>query len=617
MKKLASLLLTAALVLGLALPATASDASPVVILHTNDVHTATDRYAAVAAYRTEMEQQYGTDRVTLVDSGDAIQGGPIGTLTEGASLVDIMNYLGYDYAIPGNHEFDYGMDVLLNLAENRAQYTYLSCNLLDQSGQSVFAPYAVADYGDVQVAYVGVSTPETLTKSDPTHFQDDVGNYIYSFCEGGNGQDLYTAVQNAVDASRAEGADYVVALAHLGMEGTTSQWTSSAVIANTTGIDVVIDGHSHEAYQQEVSNKAGEPVALVQTGTQLANLGCLILDPATGEVTTQLLSLEGEDTPVDSDTQAYLAQVNSQFEEELQQVVGSTSVSLKATAENNYDWAVRVGETNLGDLVADAYRYSLGADIGLANGGGVRADIAVGEITYQDLLSVQPYGNELCLVEATGQEVLDALEMGVRLYPESSGGFLQVSGVTFTVDASIPSSVQVSDQGAFLGVDGPYRVTDVMVGGQSLELDKVYTVSSHNYLIKSGGDGFTMFQDNTLLKDSVILDNQALISFFTDEMGGQVGADYQDPAGQGRITILNASSQPEEQPEETQPGTEEPSAQPQDRIYTVQKGDSLWRIASKELGSGKRWQEIYELNRSAISNPSLIYIGQELKLPQA
>lgn len=617
MKKLASLLLTAALVLGLALPATAADASPVVILHTNDVHTATDRYAAVAAYRTEMEQQYGTDRVTLVDAGDAIQGGPIGTLTEGASLVDIMNYLGYDYAIPGNHEFDYGMDVLLDLAENRAQYTYLSCNLLDQSGQSVFAPYAVADYGDVQVAYVGVSTPETLTKSDPTHFQDDGGNYIYSFCEGGNGQDLYTAVQNAVDASRAEGADYVVALAHLGMEGTTSQWTSSAVIANTTGIDVVIDGHSHEAYQQEVSNKAGEPVALVQTGTQLANLGCLILDPATGEVTTQLLSLEGEDTPVDSDTQAYLAQVNSQFEEELQQVVGSTSVSLKATAENNYDWAVRVGETNLGDLVADAYRYSLGADIGLANGGGVRADIAVGEITYQDLLSVQPYGNELCLVEATGQEVLDALEMGVRLYPESSGGFLQVSGVTFTVDASIPSSVQVSDQGAFLGVDGPYRVTDVMVGGQSLELDKVYTVSSHNYLIKSGGDGFTMFQDNTLLKDSVILDNQALISFFTDEMGGQVGADYQDPAGQGRITILNASSQPEEQPEETQPGTEEPSAQPQDRIYTVQKGDSLWRIASKELGSGKRWQEIYELNRSAISNPSLIYIGQELKLPQA
>ena len=612
MKKLLSLLLTAALTLGLAVPALAAESDPVVILHTNDVHTATDGYPAVASYRQEMEAQYGADRVTLVDAGDAIQGGPIGTLTQGASLVDMMNYVGYDYAIPGNHEFDYGMDVLLDLAENKAQYTYLSCNLLDNGGQSVFAPYAVEDYGDVQVAYVGISTPETLTKSNPTHFQDGSGSYIYSFCEDSSGQVLYTAVQKAVDSARSDGADYVVALAHLGMEGTTAQWTSSAVIANTTGIDLVIDGHSHEAYQQQVSNLEGEAVDLVQTGTQLANLGCVILDPATGDITTQLISLEGEDVPSDPDTQAYLAEINSQFEQELNQVVGSTAVELKATAENGYDWAVRVEETNLGDLVADAYRWALGADIGLANGGGVRADIPAGDITYQSLLSVQPYGNELCLVEATGQEVLDALEMGARLYPESSGGFLQVSGVTFTIDASIPSSVQLSDQGAFLGVDGPYRVTDVKVNGQSLELDKVYTVSSHNYLIKSGGDGFTMFQDNTLLKDCVILDNQALINFFVEELGGQVGEDYQNPAGQGRITVLNASAQPQ-QPED-QP---QPEEQPQDRTYTVQKGDSLWRIAAKELGSGRRWQEIYELNRRVISNPSLIFVGQKLKLPQA
>ena len=606
MKKMLSLLLTAALVMGMAIPALAAESTPVVILHTNDVHTATDGYAAVAAYRTQLEEEYGTGRVTLVDAGDAIQGGPIGTLTEGASLVDIMNYVGYGYAIPGNHEFDYGMDVLLDLAEHEAQYTYLSCNLLDGAGESVFAPYAVEDYGDVQVAYVGVSTPETLTKSNPTHFQDDSGKYIYSFCEDSSGQALYAAVQNAVDSAREEGADYVVALVHLGMEGTTAQWTSSAVIANTTGINLVLDGHSHEAYQQQVSNLDGEPVDLVQTGTQLANLGCAILDPATGEITTQLISLEGEDVPADPDTQAYLAQVNGQFEEELNQVVGSTAVQLKATAENGYDWAVRVGETNLGDLVADAYRWALGADIGLCNGGGVRADIPVGDITYQSLLSVQPYGNELCLVEATGQEVLDALEMGARLYPESSGGFLQVSGVTFAIDASIPSSVRLSDQGAFLGVDGPYRVTDVKVNGQSLELDKVYTVSSHNYRIKSGGDGFTMFQDNTLLKDCVTLDNQALIDFFMNGLGGQVGTDYQDPAGQGRITILNVSSQPED-----------PGAGRQVRTYTVQKGDCLWSIAARELGAGRRWQEIYELNRDLISNPSLIFVGQELTLPQA
>lgn len=617
MKRIATLLLTAALVLGLAAPAMAADSAPVVILHTNDVHTSTDGYAAVAAYRAEMEKQYGSDRVTLVDAGDAIQGGPIGTLTKGASLVDIMNEAGYDFAIPGNHEFDYGMDVLLDLARSRAQYTYLSCNLLDRDGNTVFAPYVVEDYGDVQVAYVGISTPETLTKSNPTHFQDGNGTYIYSFCEGGNGQALYTAVQGAVDSARAEGADYVVALAHLGMEGTASVWSSGAVIAHTTGIDVLIDGHSHEVYQQQAANLDGALVDLVQTGTQLANLGCILLDPATGDITTQMISLKGENVPADPDTQAYLDQVNGQFEEELNRVVGGTSVQLKATAENGFDWAVRVSETNLGDLVADAYRWSLGADIGLCNGGGVRADIAVGDLTYQDLLSVQPYGNELCLVEATGQEILDTLEMGARLYPESNGGFLQVSGVTFTIDASVPSSVTLSDQGAFLGVDGPYRVTDVKVGGQPLELDKVYTVSSHNYLIKSGGNGFTMFQDNTLLKDSVMLDNQALIDFVIGGLNGQVGADYQNPAGQGRITILNVSSQPEETPE-TQPATEpETTPEAQNRIYTVQKGDCLWCIAAKELGSGRRWQEIYELNRSAISNPALIFVGQELKLPQA
>ncbi len=620
MKNIPRILLATALVLGLTSPAYASDFAPIVILHTNDVHTATQGYAAVAAYEKELAGQYGADRVTLVDAGDAIQGGPIGTLTEGASLVDIMNYVGYDYAIPGNHEFDYGMDVFLNLAKEQAQYTYLSCNLLDQTGSTVVSPYAVEDYGDVQVAYVGISTPETLTKSNPTHFQDNSGHYIYSFCEGENGQALYTAVQNSVDAARAEGADYVVALSHLGMEGSTSAWNAASVIANTTGIDLVIDGHSHEVYQQQAANQAGEMVDLVQTGTQLANLGCIRLDPATGEITTQMLSLEGEDVPSDPDTQAYLDEVNSQFEAELSQVVGSTSVQLKATAENGFDWAVRVSETNLGDLVADAYRWALGADVGLANGGGVRADVDAGELTYQDLLSVQPYGNELCLVEATGQEILDALELGAHLYPESSGGFLQVSGVTFTIDASIPSSVKLSEQGAFLGVDGPYRVTDVKIGGKDLKLDQVYTVSSHNYLIKSGGDGFTMFQDNTLLKDCVILDNQALINYVVDELGGQVGDAYLDPAGQGRITILNASAQPEEPEEQPQP--EEPEEQPepeqpQSHTYTVQKGDSLWRIAAQELGAGRRWQEIYELNRVTISNPSMIFVGQELTLPQA
>ena len=226
MKRIAGLFLAVVLLLGLAAPSAAADSAPVVILCTNDVHTATDGYAVVAACRDQMEQRYGAGRVTLVDAGDAIQGGPIGTLTNGSSLVDIMNHVGYDYAVPGNHEFDYGMDVFLDLAQNRAQYTYLSCNFLGQTGDAVLSPYALEDYGDVQVAYLGISTPETLTKSNPTHFQDDGGSYLYSFCEGGGGQELYQAVQQAVDSARDDGADYVVALAHLGMEGVTPAWTS-------------------------------------------------------------------------------------------------------------------------------------------------------------------------------------------------------------------------------------------------------------------------------------------------------------------------------------------------------------------------------------------------------
>ena len=397
----------------------------------------------------------------------------------------------------------------------------------------------------------------------------------------------------------------MVALAHLGMEGVTPAWTSGPVIANTTGIDLVIDGHSHEAYRQQAANLEGEPVDLVQTGTQLVNLGCILLDPDTGGITVEMLPVEGDEAPVDPDTKDYLEQIYGGFEEELNRVVGSTSVSLRATAENGFDWAVRVSETNLGDLVADAYRFALGADIGLANGGGIRADIAAGDITYRDLLNVQPYGNELCLVEATGQEILDALELGARSYPESSGGFLQVSGLSYVIDTTVPSGVRLSDQGAFLGVDGPRRVADVKVDGQPLDPEGIYTVSSHNYLIKSGGDGYTMFQDNKLLKDCVVLDNQALISFFVEQMDGRVGEEYQNPAGQGRITLRTVPSEPG--PDATQQ---------QNRTYTVKPGDSLWRIAARELGSGRRWQEIYALNRELISNPSLIFPGQELTLPQ-
>lgn len=553
----------------------ASKDGAVSIVFTNDVHCAIDQqvdkdgnvtgigYAGVAAYANAQKGLYGAGNVTLVDAGDAIQGGPVGTLTKGAALVQIMNAVGYDYAIPGNHEFDYGMDQF-NALVKQAGATYLSCNFTklnaDGSKASVFAPFAIEAYKDadvaaddadgvLKVAYVGISTPETLTKSSPANFQDAAGNYIYGFCQDETGEALYAAVQSAVDEARAQGADYVVAVGHLGIEGTTSRWTSEAVIKHTAGIDALIDGHSHEAYDktvgsegaagaiQTLANSDGDKVVLVQTGTKLANVGNLVIDAdeADGQDVTAQLVPASECKDEDAAVKKVVDQVNGELADVLNKVVGKTDVALTIVDADGVR-QVRHHETNMGDLVADAYRSAVGADIALANGGGVRASIAAGDITNNDLLSVQPYGNELCLIEATGQEILDALEMGASNAPEEFGGFLQVSGLSYKIDVSIPSSVKTDENGNFVIVDGERRVFDVKVGGQAIDATKTYKVASHGYMLLEGGDGLTMFKDNKVLQENVILDNQALINYITNDLKGVVGERYANATGEGRIT---------------------------------------------------------------------------------
>lgn len=553
----------------------ASKDGAVSIVFTNDVHCAIDQqvdkdgnvtgigYAGVAAYANAQKSLYGAGNVTLVDAGDAIQGGPVGTLTKGAALVQIMNAVGYDYAIPGNHEFDYGMDQF-NALVKQADAMYLSCNFTklnaDGSKASVFAPFAIETYKDadvaaddadgvLKVAYVGISTPETLTKSSPANFQDAAGNYIYGFCQDETGEALYAAVQSAVDEARAQGADYVVAVGHLGIEGTTSRWTSEAVIKHTAGIDALIDGHSHEAYDktvgsevaagaiQTLANSDGDKVVLVQTGTKLANVGNLVIDAdaADGQEVTAQLVPASECKDEDAAVKKVVDQVNGELADVLNKVVGKTDVALTIVDADGVR-QVRHHETNMGDLVADAYRAAVGADIALANGGGVRASIAAGDITNNDLLSVQPYGNELCLIEATGQEILDALEMGASNAPEEFGGFLQVSGLSYKIDASIPSSVKTDENGNFVSVDGERRVFDVKVGDQAIDATKTYKVASHGYMLLEGGDGLTMFKDNKVLQENVILDNQALINYITNDLKGVVGERYANATGEGRIT---------------------------------------------------------------------------------
>ena len=597
MRKFLSLLLTMAMVLSLAV--TVNAAAPkedITILHTNDVHCDYEKYAKVATLHKSAD--------LLVDAGDHVQGGVIGTLSKGEYIVDIMNYLKYDAAVPGNHEFDYGMDQFLHIAKDLAKYPYISANFTGKDGKPYFDAYKMFEVKGVKVAFVGVCTPETFTKSTPTYFQDANGNYIFGFCEGNNGADLYNAVQKAIDAAKAAGADYIIGLGHLGIDEQSSPWMSKEVIANTTGFDAFIDGHSHSTFSETIKDKSGKEVVFEQTGTKLANVGKLTIK-TDGTIAHENIDLSAVEE--DADAKAYIAGITEKFDALQKKVVAKTTVTLTTKGADGKR-AVRSAETNLGDLCADAYRLLLGADVAFVNGGGVRADINAGDITYGDIINVHPFGNSACLVEVTGQQLKDALELGSAAYPGESGGFLQVSGLTYTINADIPSSVVKNDKSEFVKVDGAYRVSDIMVGGQPLDVNKTYTLASHNYMLKDAGDGYTMFgtKNVKVLQDEVMIDNQVLINYIVEKLGGVVGAEYAAP--QGRITIKTApvvEPQPEPKPE--------PTPAPTGDTYTVVAGDCLWNIAYKLYGTGTLYTKLAEANK--IADPYIIYIGQILTVP--
>ena len=466
-------------------------ADDIVILYTNDVHAnitggsskaPTLTYEQVAWYRNNLQTPYSL----LVDAGDAIQGEAISTLTHGEAIVEVMNAAGYDYATFGNHEFDYGMDQLLDTIVPAAKYQYLTCNFARLDGTAIAGvkPYAIETFGSKKVAVIGISTPESFVKSTPTYFQDKDGNYIYTFAEGNNGQDLYDSVQKTIDAAKKDGADYVVAVAHLGIDESSEPWRSTDVIANTTGLDAVLDGHSHSTIPQEiVKSKDGKDVVLSSTGTKLNNLGKLTIS-ADGKIHSELIS--DREIEKDAKTKEVVDKIVAEFQALLNKVVAHTDVDLTTQNPEGTARAIRNRETNLGDLCADAYRVTLGADIAIVNGGGIRADIPAGDITYNQIIKVHPYGNMACVVEATGQEILDALEMASRNtmaeYVSESvdengnkvynavgemGGFLQVSGMKYTINTAVESTVKTDDKGSFVSVEGARRVQDVQVLNQT------------------------------------------------------------------------------------------------------------------------------------------------------
>ena len=555
MKKALSLILTVCLLASLFVGFNSAGAfaegedQDILILFTSDVHCGIDQgwgYAGLYAVKENLSKDYN---VLLVDDGDAIQGEPIGTMTKGEAIIDIMNVMGYDVAIPGNHEFDYGMDRFLELTE-KAEFPYISCNF-NKEGELVFEPWLMKEIGGVKIAFVGVTTPYTLRSSTPRYFMDNSGNYIYGFLQDETGEGVYNAVQESVDAARAEGADYVIVMGHIGNETECAPWMYSDVISHVSGIDAWLDGHSHDTDQVIMQDKDGKDVVRTACGTKLANIGALHIT-RDGAISSELYSWNSSVAApkllnIDNAAAEAVSAATDELNAKLAEVVANTTVDLiinDPVAKTDDGKAVRIirrAETNLGDLCADAYLDQSGeADIAFVNGGGIRVPINKGDITLNDILKVHPFGNSLTVIEVTGQQVLDALEWSVHALPGEFGGFDHVAGLTFEYDATIDSPCVQDEKGFFDHVDETMerRVRNVLVAGEPIDPEAVYKLASHDYQLLNNGDGYTMYDGAKVLQESVKLDNQVLIDYITGTLGGSVGAGYEEPYGQGRIVSV-------------------------------------------------------------------------------
>ncbi len=530
MKKIISVILSIVFVLGI-FP-TVSFAAPntenIIILYENDVHCAVEGYSKLSAMKKELQERYAY--VGVVSVGDYIQGSSLGAISQGEYIVELMNLVGYDALTLGNHEFDYRMDRLAELA--CLMNTKPVCCNFQKIGEteSYYEPYTIVSYGDVDIAYIGITTPHTITSSSPAQFKDDNGEYIYTF----NPETLYDIVQDNIDSAKSAGADYVIALSHIGYADDETHGDIEDIedlIRNTDGFDVVLDAHSHSVIEgKTVVDEGGNEVLLSSTGTKFEYIGKLTISD--GEFKTELINT-AEYQKTDPDIDSYIEKINAEYAVLGERKVAFSEVDL-ITQDADGNRLVRNTETNLGDLCAEAVRSVMGADIGYMNGGGIRADIMTGDITFNDLLSVFPFNNTIVLAEVNGQTIKDMMEMAMMMWPEEDGSFPHLSGITFSVNTDIPSSVVVNEMEEFVSVDGPYRVYDIKIFNsetgkyEPMELTETYTIASHNYFLLEQGSGMKMLEDAVILQNEGLLDVEALEYYIVENLGGTVGEQYRD-----------------------------------------------------------------------------------------
>lgn len=536
----------------------------ITIVHTNDTHSRVEAGIGFAKIAAKVKELKAANPNTLVvDAGDTLHGQTFATISKGESIIKVMNAIGYDVMTPGNHDFNYGQDRLVELA-GLAKFPIISANFVKADGTTLLKPYVIKEVGGLKIGIFGLSTPETAYKTNPKNV------------EGSTFADPVETAKKMVAELQAQGVDAIIALTHLGIDKE-SKDTSYLVRDNVEGIDLIIDGHSHSTL--DTIDNEGKATKIVSTGEYNNNLGIVNMTFEDGKlINVDASSFSSEDAAAleaDASVAAIIEELNEANKELTSVVVGKTDVVLDGEREH-----VRAGETNLSNLVTDAMLAASGADMAITNGGGIRASIDVGDITMGEIITVLPFGNYVIVKEYTGAQILAALEHGTANYPNLAGSFAQVAGATFTLD---------------LNAEAGKRVKDVKIGGQPLDLEKTYKVATNDFMAV-GGDDYTMLKDGKLVVELPGLD-EVLIEYVK-------GLESIPAEVRPRMTVIEKAA------EEVPAVVEEPKAEPASETYVVKPNDVLWKIAEK---FGLTWEKLAEFNK--LVNPHLIFPGQKLTIP--